>query len=73
MIQDPLIPLPRPGGFGEELARFAAANRSIARHRRRARWMRLRAAVFGRRKTRLVPDQASAGLVCVQAVPCRAT
>jgi hypothetical protein len=35
--------------------------------------MRLRVAFFGRRKTRLVPDQASAGLVCVQAVPCRAT
>ncbi len=53
MIPDPFTPPPRGGGFGEELARFTAANQSIARHRRRWRWLRLRAAVFGRPKRKV--------------------
>jgi hypothetical protein len=50
MIADPLIPHPRQGGFGDELAHFAAVNRSIARHRRQRRWLKLRAVLFGRAK-----------------------
>ncbi|NJM83194.1 MAG: hypothetical protein HC844_12520 [Tabrizicola sp.] len=49
---DPLIPAPRSGGYGEELARVAAAHRSILRHRRQRRWLLLRVALFGRRKNR---------------------
>jgi hypothetical protein len=45
-----MIPVARAGGYGAELARFAAANRSLKRHRRKRWWLRLRASVLGRRK-----------------------
>ena len=38
----------KPRSLGADLDRAAAANRSIRRHRRMARWRRLRAMVFGR-------------------------
>lgn len=37
-----------PRSLGADLDRAAAVDRSIRRHRRMARWLRLRAMVFGR-------------------------
>ena len=37
-----------PRSLGADLDRAAAVDRSIRRHRRKARWLRLRAMVFGR-------------------------
>jgi hypothetical protein len=57
---DPLAHRPRGGSLGADEARIDALLRSRRKHRRRRFWLRLRAAIFGRRKVWQPSDEPQA-------------